>query len=64
MVKLTLTVTGSNEGETLYNVKRGVTFLATVDFGGPRGTLRTHDGTLYADERKQVYALKAQAEAR
>ena len=42
-----------------YRVMRGATFLAVVSFDGPRGTLVTHQGALYADERKAVYRLHA-----
>jgi hypothetical protein len=40
-------------------VKRGVTFLAVVSFTGPRGTIVTHQGHLYQDERQEVYRLHA-----
>lgn len=56
---LPLTLThGSNQSTAhLWIVKRGQTFLAVVSFDGPRGTIVTHQGALYAEERKEVYRL-------
>jgi hypothetical protein len=66
MMHLTLIQDGQNDGVEIFTVKRGVTFLATIDFAGPRHTIRTHHGALHADERKEVYRLYAatQKEAR
>lgn len=52
-----ITLTAGPDGYWI--VKRGITFLAVVSFDGPRGTIITHQGALYADERKEVYRLKA-----
>lgn len=54
---ITITHGPSPENFHLWIVKRGATFLAVVSFDGPRGTIVTHQGALYADERKEVYRL-------
>lgn len=45
------------DGSEAVKIKRGVTELAVITLDGPRNTIRTHSGTLYADERKEVYRL-------
>jgi hypothetical protein len=54
---ITITHGPSPENFHIWVVKRGDTFLATISFDGPRGTMVTHQGELYADERKEVYRL-------
>jgi hypothetical protein len=41
----------------VYVVKHGETFLATITFDGPRKTIRTHQGSLSTEERKEVYLI-------
>ena len=55
-----MTQVGEIEGAPAFRVTRGVTFLATVTFDGPRRTMRTHEGMLYSDERKEAYRLDAE----
>lgn len=64
MVPITLTHGSRQENVHLWTIKRGQTFLAVVSFDGPRQTIITHQGALYADERKEVYRLHRLTAAR
>jgi hypothetical protein len=55
LMEITLTPVVNNQAR--FDVRLGRTFLASVSFDGPRGTIRTHEGALRADERKVVYHL-------